>query len=74
MSLGKSVLSAEEVRKMTPEERQKKLIELRAELARLTAQVDRGALEKPSSIRKIKRAIAIILTVEREEALKGRSR
>lgn len=72
--MGKSVLSAEEVRRMTPEERRRKLLELRAELARLSAQVDRGALEKPSSIRKLKRAIAIILTVEREEALKGRGR
>lgn len=72
--MGKSVLSVEEVRKMAPEERRRKLLELRAELARLAAQVDRGALEKPSSIRKLKRAIAIILTVEREEVLRGRNR
>lgn len=71
--MGKGVLSIEEIRKMSPEERRKKLLELRAELARLSAQVDRGTLEKPSSIRKLKRTIAMILTVEREEALKGRS-
>ncbi|MCC6040229.1 MAG: 50S ribosomal protein L29 [Thermofilum sp.] len=68
----KGVLSIEEIRKMAPEERRRKLAELRAELARLRAQAQRGSLEKPSSIRKIKRTIAMILTVEREEAKQGR--
>jgi len=69
--VGKGVLEIEDIRKMTPEERRRKLLELRAELARLSAQAARGSLEKPSSIRKLKRTIAMILTVEREEELKG---
>ncbi|AJB42782.1 LSU ribosomal protein L35e (L29p) [Thermofilum adornatum 1505] len=54
---------------MTREEREKRLQELRAELARLKAQAHRGSLENPSSIRKIKREIARILTVMNEEKL-----
>ncbi|AGT35049.1 MAG: 50S ribosomal protein L29 [Thermofilum sp.] len=61
--------SIEDIRKMTREEREKRLQELRAELARLKAQAHRGSLENPSSIRKIKREIARILTVMNEEKL-----
>ncbi len=60
----------EEIRGMSPEDRKKKLAELRAELARLKAQAKRGSLEKTALIRKIKRTIAMILTVEREEAIR----
>ncbi|MCC6002944.1 MAG: 50S ribosomal protein L29 [Thermofilum sp.] len=59
----------EEIRKMSKEERVKRLQELRAELARLKAQAHRGSLENPSSIRKIRREIAQILTVINEEKL-----
>jgi large subunit ribosomal protein L29 len=65
--------SIEDIRKMTREEREKRLQELRAELARLKAQAHRGSLENPSSIRKIKREIARILTVMNEEKL-GKSK
>jgi len=65
--------SIENIRKMTREEREKRLQELRAELARLKAQAHRGSLENPSSIRKIKREIARILTVMNEEKL-GKSK
>jgi large subunit ribosomal protein L29 len=58
---------------MSREEREKRLQELRAELARLKAQAHRGSLENPSSIRKIKREIARILTVMNEEKL-GKSK
>jgi len=61
--------SIEDIRKMSREEREKRLQELRAELARLKAQAHRGSLENPSSIRKIKREIARILTVMNEEKL-----
>ncbi|MHB9302939.1 50S ribosomal protein L29 [Thermofilum pendens] len=57
---------AEELRKMSREERQKRLQELRGELARLKAQAHRGSLENVASIRKIKREIARILTIENE--------
>ncbi|WP_288005730.1 50S ribosomal protein L29 [Thermofilum sp.] len=65
--------SIENIRKMSREEREKRLQELRAELARLKAQAHRGSLENPSSIRKIKREIARILTVMNEEKL-GKSK
>jgi len=65
--------SIEDIRKMSKEEREKRLQELRAELARLKAQAHRGSLENPSSIRKIKREIARILTVINEEKL-GKSK
>jgi large subunit ribosomal protein L29 len=65
--------SIENIRKMKREEREKRLQELRAELARLKAQAHRGSLENPSSIRKIKREIARILTVMNEEKL-GKSK
>ncbi|MCC5999089.1 MAG: 50S ribosomal protein L29 [Thermofilum sp.] len=65
--------SIEDIRKMSREEREKRLQELRAELARLKAQAHRGSLENPSSIRKIKREIARILTVMNEEKL-GKSK
>ncbi|UNQ72555.1 50S ribosomal protein L29 [Infirmifilum sp. NZ] len=66
----KGLMSIDEIRGMSPEDRRKKLAELRAELARLKAQAMRGSLEKPALIRKTKRTIAMILTVEREEARK----
>lgn len=64
----KGLLSIKEIREMSPEDRRKKLAELRAELARLRTQAARGSLEKPSLIRKTRRTIAMILTVEREAA------
>lgn len=48
----------------------KKLNELRAELARLRAlQATGGSLENPSRIRLIRKTIARILTIDREEEL-----
>ena len=64
-----AILRVNEIRRMSREERKRRLEELRAELMRLKAQAARGALENPSRIREIKRAIARILTVEREEEL-----
>ena len=64
-----AILRVNEIRRMSREERKRRLEELRAELMRLKAQAARGALENPSRIREIKKAIARILTVEREEEL-----
>lgn len=66
------ILRPDEIRKMSPEEREKRLKELKLELIRLRgmAHAAGGALENPSRIREIKRAIARILTIQREEALK----
>jgi large subunit ribosomal protein L29 len=64
------ILRMDEIRRMSREERGRRLEELRAELARLKAQAARGTLENPARIREIRRAIARILTVEREEKLR----
>ncbi len=65
-----ALLKPKEIREMSPEERRKKLEELRAELIRLRVMALRGSLENPARIREIKRAIARILTIENEERLK----
>ncbi|HDI01772.1 MAG TPA: 50S ribosomal protein L29 [Candidatus Bathyarchaeota archaeon] len=60
----------DEIRAMSKEERRKKLNELRAELMRLRTMVKAGgAIENPARIRELRKAIARILTVEREEEL-----
>lgn len=51
---------------MNGEERKRRLEELRAELMRLRAQAARGTLENPARIKEIRKAIARILTIERE--------
>ncbi|MCE4606023.1 MAG: 50S ribosomal protein L29 [Desulfurococcales archaeon] len=59
-----------EIRNMTREERTKKLEELRQELINLEGKVRGGVVESPGRIKVIKRDIARILTVNREEELK----
>jgi len=66
------ILRVSEIRKMSNEEREKRLTELRAELARMRTMVKAGgAVDNPSRIRELKRTIARILTVNNEER-KGR--
>jgi len=68
------ILRKREMSQMLPEERSKKLIELRAELTRLRTTVSSGGtIENPSRIREIRRAIAKILTIESQERLKVKS-
>ncbi|MEB3756504.1 MAG: 50S ribosomal protein L29 [Desulfurococcales archaeon] len=62
-----------EIRNMTREERIKKLEELRQELINLEGKVRGGVVESPGKIKVIKRDIARILTVNREEELKKKS-
>ncbi|MCD6514451.1 MAG: 50S ribosomal protein L29 [Candidatus Odinarchaeota archaeon] len=57
-----------EIRAWDPREREKKLADLRAELIRL--RTNPTMLENTSQIREIRRTIARILTVIREEQLK----
>ncbi|MEZ0290465.1 MAG: 50S ribosomal protein L29 [Sulfolobales archaeon] len=54
---------------MSREDRLKLLRELRTELLRLRAQASAGTLDKPHRIRQVRKNIARILTIEREEAL-----
>ncbi len=59
-----------EIAEMTPETREQRLIDLRAELARIRTMVKAGgAVENPTRIRQIRKAIAQILTVENEQAI-----
>ena len=68
------ILRKREMSQMLPEERSKKLSELRAELTRLRTTVSSGGtIENPSRIREIRRAIAKILTIESQERLKVKS-
>ncbi len=62
-------LKPSEIRKMSREERLKKLEELRTELIRLRLQAETGTLDNPGKIRTIKKTIARILTINREEEL-----
>ncbi len=63
-------LKAREIRAMSREEREKKLRELRLELMKLRMQAQLGTLENPGRIRAIRKTIARILTINREEELK----
>ncbi len=67
-----SVIYADEIRKMKPEERLKLLNELRMELIKLRHQSRVGTLDNPAKIRIIRKNIARILTVINEEEKKGR--
>jgi len=57
----------DEIRNMKPEERLKKLEELRMELIKLRMQAKVGLLKDTAKIRNIKRDIARILTIMNEE-------
>lgn len=64
------ILRMSEIRDMSPEERRKRLGELRAELSRIRTMVRAGgSIENPMRIRALRKAIARILTVVREEDL-----
>ena len=64
------ILRLKEIRGMSAEDRDKKVSELRTELARLKT-MDRagGAVENPARIRELRKAIATLLTVENEDKL-----
>jgi len=65
------ILRKRELKQMLPEERSKKLSQLRTELSRLRTTVQSGGtVENPSQIREIRRTIARILTIESQEKLK----
>ncbi len=60
-------LTAKDIRKLTEAERQKKLDELYDELSSIRIQLATGGgTENPYQIRAVKKAIARILTVQRE--------
>lgn len=65
-------LSAEEIRRMSMEERLKLLNELRLELMKLRAQAAMGTLTNVGRVKVVRKNIARILTINREEELKKR--
>ena len=66
-----AILKMAEIRSMLPVERERKLAEFRAELAKQRAAMVSGAgLENPGVIRAIRKNIARILTVITEEQRK----
>ena len=65
-------LGATEIRELTPAERQKKLKELYNEMSSIRVEAATGGgTENPYKIRNVRRAIARILTIQREEELEA---
>ncbi|MEB3825491.1 MAG: 50S ribosomal protein L29 [Desulfurococcales archaeon] len=58
-----------EIREMSREERMKKLEELKNELINIRGKIRGGVVENPGKIKALKRDIARILTINREEEL-----
>jgi len=63
------ILRVKEIRGMSPEDRRKKLGELRAELVRLRTMIKAGgSIENPARVKELRKAIARTLTIENEPA------
>lgn len=59
------VLRKREIKQMLPEERRKKITELRAELTTIRTSVKSGGtVENPARIRELRRTVARLLTAE----------
>lgn len=66
------ILRMNEIREMTPEERKRRLEELRTELSKLRTMISAGgSVENPGRVRALRRTISRLLTVMREEELKA---
>ncbi len=66
-------MKPDEIRRMSQEDRIRRLNELRVELIKLRMQARVGTLTNTARIRNIRRDIAKILTIMREEELKKSS-
>jgi large subunit ribosomal protein L29 len=65
-------LTAQDIRKLTPAERQKKLDELYNEMLSIRVETATGGgTENPYRIQNVRRVIARILTIQREEELEA---
>ena len=67
----KHKMRAKDIRKMSHEERLKLLRETQLELVTLRYKASVGTLTNPGRLRELRRNIARILTVMREEELRG---
>lgn len=62
------LMRVKEIRDMPSEERMKKLKELKIELVRLKTMVEAGGtVENPARIKALRKTIARIMTIEREQ-------
>jgi large subunit ribosomal protein L29 len=65
------ILRVKEIRDMSSEDRMKKLGELKTELVRLKTMIEAGGtVESPARIRELRKTIARILTIEKEQKVK----
>jgi len=63
------ILRTKDIRAMSSEDREKKVMELRTELLRLKTLVKAGgSIENPARVRELRKAIARVLTIENEES------
>lgn len=67
-------MKAGQIRELSREESERKLVELKEELFNLRFQHGIGQLESPAKMKQIKHDIARIKTLLRETALKGEPR
>jgi large subunit ribosomal protein L29 len=66
------ILRKRELKQMLPDERDKKLTELRTELVRLRTMVaSGGTVENPGRIKELRRTIAKLLTIEIQQKKEG---
>jgi large subunit ribosomal protein L29 len=66
------IIRLKDIREMSSEDREKRVMELRTELLRLKTMVKAGgAIDNPARVRELRKAIARILTVENEESRAG---
>ena len=59
-------MKTEEIRQLSPDELEHKLVSLKEELFKLRFQAKSGKIEKPSRIKMVRRDIARILTIQGE--------
>ena len=65
------VLRLEEIREMTPEQRNEKLVELKTELSKIRTLINAGgSVENPGRAKALKKAVARVETIIHEEASK----
>jgi large subunit ribosomal protein L29 len=63
-------MRVKEINALSTEDRENKLLDLRIELSRIRTMVNAGgAVENPTRIRELRRAIAQILTIQNEKKL-----
>ncbi|WXG45467.1 MAG: 50S ribosomal protein L29 [Candidatus Atabeyarchaeum deiterrae] len=66
-----AILRLKEIRGMSPAEREKRLEELHAEITRARAlRTGGGTIESPGRIKELRKTVARIITITREEELK----